>query len=124
MRDAGGPVTYSYVARRPLVAIGLAGSTGIADEDAHAVVDHVADAAASCFHRVKTLAPGAARIVVPVDAGGLAGAPEVHFSPESAAPLGLLCVLGPLRMATFAPAPAEADAGARVLTIESAWGGP
>ena len=119
VRDAGGP-GYSYVARRPLVAVGLAGASGVSDEDAHAAVDRVADAAAACFRGAQNLAPGAARIVLPIDAGGIAGAPDVKFSPESAAPLGLLCVLRPARMVTFGPG--EADAGARSITIESAWG--
>jgi len=112
--------TYSYVARRPLVAIGLAKSDGISDADSHAIVDRVADSAAACFRRAKNLVPGAARIVIPVDAGGVAGAPEVTFAPPDAAGLGMLCVLAPLRLATFSPA--DADAGARSMSIESAWG--
>jgi hypothetical protein len=121
VRDAGPPPpAYSYVARQPLVAVGLAGVQGLSDEDARAAIDRVAAAASACFRRSQNLAPGAARITLPIDAGGIAGAPAVTFAPESAAPLGMLCVLAPVRMSTFAPA--AADAGARSLTIESAWG--
>lgn len=111
---------YAYAARRPLVAIGLADATGIGEEDSHRVIDAVADAAAGCFKRVPNLASGAARITIPIDEGGVVGAPQVTISPQEATTAGMLCLLAPLRMATFAPA--SADAGARSLTIESAWG--
>jgi hypothetical protein len=108
------------VARRPLVAIGLADAQGISDEDAHRVIDAVADSAAACFKRSPNLAQGAARMTIPIDAGGVVGAPQVTISPQEATAIGMLCLLAPLRMATFAPQ--AGDGGTRSLTIESAWG--
>lgn len=119
--DTGaGPASYAYLARRSIVAVGLAGAHGLSDEEARALVDRVADAANACFRRRPNLTPGVGRIELPIDAGGLAGAPAVAFSPAEASALGMLCVLAPLRMATFSPA--SEDAGARSITIESAWG--
>jgi hypothetical protein len=111
---------YVYAARRPLVAIGLAEATNVSDADAHRAVDSLADSAAGCFKRAQNLAQGAARITIPIDEGGVAGAPQVTISPQEATALGMLCLLAPLRMTPFSPA--SADAGARSLTIESAWG--
>ncbi len=120
VRDAGtAPEGYAYVARRGIVAVGLAGATGFSDDDTHAMIDRIADAADACFKTRQGVAPGAARITLPVDAGGIAGAPDVVFSPPSSALAGMLCVLAPVRMSTFSPA--AGDAGARSITIESAW---
>lgn len=111
---------YAYAAKRPLVAIGLADATNVSDDDSHRVVDALADSAETCFKRSANLAPGAARITVPIDAGGIPGAPQVTISPQEATAIGMLCLLAPIRMAAFTPA--SADAGARSITIESAWG--
>ena len=119
--DAGGPHgAYVYAAKRPLVAIGLAEATNVSESDAHRAVDGLADTAAACFKRAKNLGQGAARITIPIDEGGVVGTPDVTISPQDATGLGMLCLLMPLRMATFSPA--SGDAGARSLTIESACG--
>ena len=119
--DAGAPHgAYVYAAKRPLVAIGLAEARNVSDVDAHRAIDGLADAATACFKRAKNLGQGAARITIPIDEGGIAGTPEVTISPQEATGLGMLCLLMPLRMATFSPG--SGDAGARSLTIESAWG--
>ncbi len=120
--DAGAPQhggAYAYAAKRPLVAIGLADATGVSDDDSHRVVDALADAAEACFKRSANLASGAARITVPIDAGGIAGSPLVTITPQEATAIGMLCLLAPIRMAAFSPAPG--DGGARSITIESAW---
>jgi hypothetical protein len=116
--DAAAPhaTAYAYVARRPLVAIGLADAHGLTDEDSHRIVDRVAAEASGCFKRSTNLTAGAAKIVLPIDEGGIAGAPQVEFSPVSSAPLGMVCVLAPMRLSTFAPG------AARSITIEAAWG--
>jgi hypothetical protein len=119
--EAGAPVSYSYIAKRPLVVIGLAKSDGISDAEAHATVDRVAESATACFRRAQKLVPGVARITLPVDSGGVAGAPAVSIAPPDATALGMLCVLAPLRLSTFSPG--GGDAGDRSLTIETAWGG-
>ncbi len=111
------PTGYAYVARRSLVAIGLADVHGVSDDEAHGVIDRVANEATACFKRSANLTTGAVRIVLPIDEGGIAGAPQTEFSPPSAAVQGMLCILAPLRMSTFAPA-----ANARSIKIEAAWG--
>ncbi len=118
--EAGAPAGYSYVARRPLVAVGLAGVTGLSEEDAHAIVDRLAASASDCLEKRTNVTPGAAHIELPIDSGGLAGPPSVAFSPTDAAAIGLVCILAPLRMTVLSPI--EGDAGARSIAIESAWG--
>jgi hypothetical protein len=121
--DAGGPRgAYVYAARRPLVAIGLAEATNVSEADAHHAVDSLADSAAACFKRAQNLPQGAARITIPIDDGGVVGAPQVDISPREATVVGMLCLLAPLRMMSFSPASADAGAQSRTLTIESAWG--
>ena len=112
---------YVYAAKRPLVAIGLAEATNVSDAEAHRTIDSLADSAAACFKRAKNLGQGAARITIPIDEGGVVGQPDVTISPQEATVVGMLCLLAPLRMMTFSPS-SSADAGARSLTIESAWG--
>ena len=107
---------YTYVAKRPLVAIGLAASQGLSDEEAHHVVDQLADEATGCFKRTTQLPSGAGRIALPIDPGGTTGAPVVQLTPPGAVALGLVCLLAPLRLMTFAPG------GDRSITIEAAWG--
>ena len=111
---------YVYAAKRPLVAIGLADATNVSEAEAHRAVDSVADSAAACFKRAQNLGQGAARITIPIDEGGVVGAPQVVISPQEATVVGMLCLLAPLRMTSYSPS--SGDAGARSLTIESAWG--
>jgi hypothetical protein len=111
---------YSYVARRPLVAVGLVDAQGIGDDDAHKIIDHVADAATECFKRSKNPGRAAARITLAFDEGGVAQTPQATFAPKEAAATGMVCLLAPLRMTPFPPA--AADAGPRSITLESAWG--
>ena len=119
--EAGAPRgAYSYAARRPLVAIGLADATNVSDAESHRVIDALADSATACFKHAQNLGQGAARITIPIDAGGVIGSPDVTITPQESTGLGMLCLLAPLRMATFSPS--SGDAGARSLTIESAWG--
>ncbi len=108
---------YAYVARRALVAVGLADAQGLTDDETHRVVDRVGDEASSCLKRSATVTKGAARIVLPIDEGGVTGAPQTEFSPPSAALQGMVCILAPLRLSTFSPAK-----GTRSVTIEAAWG--
>jgi hypothetical protein len=119
--DASAPRAgaYAYVARRALVAVGLAEAHGISDDEAHRIVDSVADEATACLRRSKTLNPGAAHIVLPIDDGGITSSPQTEFSPPAAALQGMLCILAPLRLSTFTP---DKTTGARSLTIEAAWG--
>lgn len=110
---------YAYVAKRSLVAVGLAASQGLTDEETHRLVDRLADEASACFKRSRELASGAGRITLPIDAGGGTGTPVAELTPPSAAALGMVCILAPMRLTTFAPA---AESTARSITIEAAWG--
>ncbi len=115
---------YAYVARRPLVALALAEARNINDEEARRVLDHAADGASACFDRFSReghLTQGAARIIVPVDDGGIVGQPLVTFSAEQGAAVqGMLCVVASLRMAGFtATAPGGPQ---RAMAVEVAWG--
>jgi hypothetical protein len=116
--DDGGarPAGYAYVARRPLVAVGLAAAKGLTDDETHRVVDRLADEASACFKRTANLAVGAARIELPIDDGGTTGTPAMTFSPPASAALGMVCLLAPMRLTTFAPG------ATRSITIEAAWG--
>jgi len=116
--DAGAPRggAYAYVARRALVAVGLADAKGLKDEDSHHVVDRLADEASACFKQRPRLEPGATRITLPIDEGGTTGAPETTFSPATSAAIGMVCLLAPLRLMTFPPG------ASRSITIEAAWG--
>jgi len=123
--DAGAPTEgYAYVARRPLVAIGLVEARSIGEDEAHKVVDRVADNATACFERFSregSLTQGAVRVVMPVDDGGVVGQPVLKFSAaQGAAVQGMLCVVASLRMAAFSPtAPGGPQ---RALAVEAAWG--
>jgi hypothetical protein len=121
--DASAPppqTAYAYIARRSLVTVALADSQGVVDDDTHQAIDRVADYANACMAKSKNLVRGAMRVVLPIDDGGVAGIPQVTYTPPESAPLGLLCVIRPIRMSSFGPA--TNDAGARGITIESVWG--
>jgi hypothetical protein len=121
---AGQAEGYAYVVRRPLVALALAEARNIGDEEARRALDRAADGAASCFRRFSRegkLSSGAARIILPVDDGGVVGQPLVTFSAaQGAAVQGMLCVVATLRMDGFSPtAPGGPQ---RALAVEAAWG--
>jgi hypothetical protein len=128
--DAGDPATYGYVARRPRAVVGLAEARGFDDPTSRAAVDRLANALSACagdLAKQGKLVEGAARVLVPVDDGGIVGNPQVVFSPGPAvAANGLLCVVVPVRMLTFPPSPSDGGAGAkptqRALALEVAWG--
>jgi hypothetical protein len=105
-----------YVARRPLVAVGLVETKGLGDDESRRVVDRLADAASACFKHSKQVAPGATRITLPIDEGGTTGAPGTAFSPPASAAIGMVCILAPLRLMTFTPG------ATRSITVEAAWG--
>jgi hypothetical protein len=128
--DAGDPAsgTYGYVARRPRAVVALAEARGFDDSTSRAAVDRLASALSTCaadLAKQGKLVDGAARVVIPVDDGGIVGAPQVEFAPGAAvAANGLLCVVAPVRMLTFPPAPSDAGANAprRAIALELAWG--
>ncbi len=114
---------YAYVARRPLVAVGLASAQGLTPDEAHDAVDNLADRISRCASNLLgqgKLVDGGAHLVLPVDDAGVVGRPNVVFSPSDATTSGLLCVLSPARMINFPPAGAKG--GKRELVVETAWG--
>jgi len=126
--DAGDTGSYGYVARRPRAVVALAEARGFDDSTSRAAVDRLANALSACagdLAKQGKLVEGAARLLVPVDAGGVVGNPQVVFSPGAAvAANGLLCVVAPVRMLTFPPASADAgpSGASRALALEVAWG--
>ena len=128
--DAGDPASYAYVARRPRAVVALAEARGMDDSTSRAAVDRLANALSACagdLAKQGKLVDGAARLLVPVDDGGVVGSPQVEFAPGAAvAANGLLCVVAPVRMLTFPPFPSDAGANAaparRALALEVAWG--
>lgn len=130
--DAGEPASYGYVARRPRAVVGLAEARGFDDSTSRATIDRLANALSACaadLAKQGKLVEGAARLLVPVDDGGIVGTPQVVFAPGPAvAANGLLCVIAPVRMLTFPPLAGDggsvrsAGAGTRAMAIEVAWG--
>jgi hypothetical protein len=118
--DAAAPDTYVHVARRPLLAIGLAEARGVTDDEAKQMVERVADLAAPCFAQFgDKLVRGAARIIVPIDPGGVVLEPKVTFSAtQGSAVQGMLCIVSRVRMSAFPPSTAPT----RAIALEAAWG--
>jgi hypothetical protein len=114
---------YVYVARRSHGLVALAESRGIAEDAARQLVDHLADELDACAARLaregKLADGGAGRVVATLDADGSVRGVNVKAAPgPGVAANFLMCVVSPLRLASF-PA---ADAGARGLAIEATWG--
>jgi hypothetical protein len=119
------PEGYVYVAKRRHGLIALAEARGIDEEGARGLVDHLADELEACAARLeregKLADDGAGRVVAAVDAGGTIRGVNVKAAPGAAVAANfLVCVVAPLRLASFGPT----DAGTRGLAIEAAWGNP
>jgi hypothetical protein len=122
---AATPEGYVYVAKRRHGLVALADSRGIADSDARQLVDHLADELEVCAARLeregKLADDGAGRVVAAVDPDGAIRGVNIKAAPGAQVASNLLvCVVAPLRLASFS----AADAGARGLAIEAAWGTP
>jgi hypothetical protein len=118
---------YEYIARRPLGVVALAEARGIDSDVAHAAIDRLADALDACATdegRKGTLADGAARVIAQVDASGaIAAARVTQIDPgDAVARNAVVCLLAPVKLLAFPPAPSDADAGARGFAIEALWG--
>jgi hypothetical protein len=113
---------YEYVARRPLALVALAEARGIEPEVARQAVERLADALDACAtdqEHKGIHVHGAARVVAPVDASGMVGAPSVKIDPGAGvAESAVVCLVAPTRLLAFPPA----DAGARGIAIEALWG--
>jgi hypothetical protein len=122
MQVARSPGGYEYVARRPGAVVGLAEARGIPDAVAHAAVDRIADALASCAaERARAGDPGgAARLVAHVDGNGVVGAASLRIDPGAGPAAGaVLCFVAPVKNLVFSPTDAGGERG---LALEALWG--
>jgi hypothetical protein len=91
------------------------------DEDAHAVVDRIADDLESCASNLQqkgALVDGAARIVAIAAPNGTP-ALSVRLAPgDAVAQNALVCIIAPVRATTFA----SATSGTPGFAIEATWG--
>ncbi len=121
------PDAYQYVAKRRRGLVALAEARGLGDADARAAIDHLADELDACAARLaaegKLAEDGAGRVVAAIGPDGAIAGLNVKAGPgaQTAANL-LVCVVSPLKLVAFPPAPAGADAGARGLALEAVWG--
>lgn len=108
---------YAYVARRKHGVVALAEARGLAEADARALVDRLADGLERCatgLEAGQSLVPGAARIVAVAGPNGVP-ALNVKLAPgDAVAQNALLCLVAPTRALTL---PAE-GAG---FAIEATW---
>jgi hypothetical protein len=124
--DAAGPTTaaggYGYVARRPHGAVGLVGSHFMGDDDAHRIVDRVADELETCTRSLEArgaLTEGALQLVAVTGPRGTAEVTDVRLAPGGpVAAVGLQCIIAPLRASTFP----SADGGLPAVAIDVTWG--
>jgi hypothetical protein len=119
---APNPDGYSYVARRPHGAIGLAGMRFIAAEEARRVVDRLADELETCSRRLEqqgTLVEGAARLVAVSGQKGNADVSDMQLAPGGpVAANALLCIVAPVRSTPF---PNASDGGIPAVLVEATW---
>jgi hypothetical protein len=114
---------YVYVVRRPHGAVGLVGAHFMKDDDAHRMVDRIADDLEACARRVEQrgeLVEGALQLVAATGSRGTAEVTDVRLAPGGpVAANALECILAPLRASTLPPA---TTAGVPALAIEAMWG--
>ena len=118
---------YEYVVKKPHGVIALAESRGVSKDGAKHAVDRLAESFEACLgdlEKKAPLKPGAARIIVPVDDGGLVGEPLLKLSDTSGDTkvTTLICLVAPVKLMTFPPpGPASPKAGTRGMAIEATW---
>ncbi|MDF2696479.1 MAG: hypothetical protein K0S65_4862 [Labilithrix sp.] len=122
--DAGGAASdaYVYVARRPHGVVALAEARHIAESDARAMIDRLADELERCATNLEArgmLVEGAARVVA---VAGPDGTPalNVRLAPgDAVAQNALLCIIAPVRATPLPPPSSTAAPG---FAIETTWG--
>jgi hypothetical protein len=114
---------YVYVARRPHGAVGLVGAHFVNDEEAHRIVDRIADDLETCARRLEQrgdLVEGALQLVAVTGPRGNADVTDIRFAPGGpVAANALECIVAPLRVSAF---PAQTDAGLPAVAIDATWG--
>ena len=118
---------YDYVAKRSLATVALAEARGIPKDVAAKAIDVVADQMDGCEKDQQAagkLVPGAVRIVALVDDRGTIGGLNISkLSQKEAAGSAILCLIAPIRLLVFPPAPEDAGAGQeRGIAVEATWG--
>ncbi len=113
---------YAYVVRRPHGAVGLVGAHYMKDDEAHRIVERVADELESCARRLDErggLVEGAVQLVAITGPHGTAEVTDIRFAPGGpVAANALECIVAPLRASPF---PAGTDAGLPAVAIEVTW---
>jgi hypothetical protein len=117
--DGGAADTYQHVARRRHGVLALAEGRGFAPGEAEHAVDQLADAFEACAtarQQEGKLVNGAVRVVARVNPSGEVDGWTVRAAPGPAVAANvLMCILAPLRAASFGPG------GPRGLALESDW---
>lgn len=122
------PEGYEYAAKTTHGMIALAESRGVSKEEAKKQMDRLAEGFEKCLatlDKKAPLKPGAVRIIVPIDDGGLPGDVQVSkisdSTPETRVTT-LVCLIGPAKMTVFPPpGPTSPEAGTRGMAIEATW---
>ena len=126
-QNGGTQSGYEYVVKKPHGVVAIAESRGVSKEAAKLALERLGASFESCladFEKKAPLKPGAARIIVPVDDGGLVGEPLVKLSDTTADTkvTTLICLVAPAKMMTFPPpGPTSPEAGTRGMAIEATW---
>ena len=111
--------TYQHVAKRRHGVVALAEGRGFPPDQAERAIDALADSFEQCATERQAegkLVTGAVRVVARVDATGNVDGWTVRASPGPAVAANVLvCILAPLKAATFGPG------GPRGLALESEW---
>jgi len=91
---------YAYVAKRPHGIVALAEARNMSDEDAHSIIEHLADELETCATKLEadhTLVDGVARIVAIAQPSG-PPATKITLPPGGeVAQNALICLVAPLR---------------------------
>lgn len=119
---------YEYVAKTKHGVVALAESRGVSKDEAKKQMDRFAENFEKCLADLDLkapLKPGAVRIIVPIDEGGVPSEPQVSkisdATPDTRVTT-LVCVIGPAKMTVFSPpGPISAEAGTRGMAIEATW---
>ncbi|MBX3260858.1 MAG: hypothetical protein KIS78_31130 [Labilithrix sp.] len=119
--DAGDDA-YVHVARRAHGVVALAEARRMADDDARAIVERIADELERCATGLEAqglLVEGAARVVAVAGPNGTP-ALSVRLAPgDAVAHNALVCLVAPVRATTLPPPTSD---GAPGLAIEATWG--
>ncbi len=113
---------YAYVARRRHGVVALVGAHFVADEEAHRIVDRIADELDACAERLGgrgALASGALQLVAVGGARGTAEISDLRVAPGGAVAANALeCIVAPLRASPF---PAVVGGRVPAIAIDATW---